>query len=181
MSQIDQSYPAGPGPAPITQHELDELTDAELVAHCMAPISRRLHAEAGPGQTRAIKRLTADQAALLVFSLLYGHAGRGLSSLIRERPHRVADEDFWRLVETGLGHLGDTRLLALIARLRAEVATVLPEDVGRPDDGGIHLVETLARLDPVVLREMDGEYQRVLPESLRRAAGHNRSHTDRFI
>ncbi|GII55088.1 hypothetical protein Pth03_34770 [Planotetraspora thailandica] len=183
MSSIGHTSPAGPEPARLTTRELHELPDADLVARCMAPIARRIHSETvAAAQSLVIRRLTADQAALLVFWLLYGNAGPGLSRLCRERPHRVADEDFWRLVEAGLGHLGDTPLLALTGRLRAEIAKVVPAGAARDaDDGGVHLAEELARLDPDALKAIDDDYDRIAPESLRRTAGHIREHADRFV
>jgi hypothetical protein len=109
----------------MTRRELAELPDAELVTRCAAPIVRRLHIRDTAERHPAIRHLSRNQGALLAFWILYSHTQGGLISLCTHLPHRVVDEDFWTLVDEGLGEIQDANLLALLHRLRIEISLVI--------------------------------------------------------
>jgi hypothetical protein len=169
---------------------LDSLSDADLVARCAGPVTRRLHVADPAARVAALRQLTAGQRAVLAFSLVHDHGDRGLAGLCAELPHRLVHDGFWTLLESGLRVVEDEALLALLRRLRREVASTLagagvPDDLGRggelEHDGFVRLVEELERLDPEVMTRLDEEYRRILPGSLRRVALHIRTHAREFV
>jgi hypothetical protein len=151
-----------PAPAVLTQRELDELPDADLVARCAAPISMRMHVAAPASERRAfLRRLTASQGALLVFSMLFTRAEGGLTGFYWSHPHRMADADFWTLLQIGLENLGDRDLLSVVERLRIEVARAAP--------------------DPPSMAQLDDEFRRAIPGSVGVAARLIRDHVAEFV
>ena len=146
--------------------------DAELVTRCAAPIVRRMHAADQASRDAVVPGLTRDQGTLLAFWILNSHASDGLTGLCRVHPHRLSDPGFWTLLEIGLRE--HSALLASLARLRVEVAGALERTTERGDFGW------LDHLDPDVMRELDEEFQVVMPGSLHRMADHIRAHPGRF-
>jgi hypothetical protein len=170
--------------------ELDELPDADLVARCSASIARRMHVAGPEAQRTVVLQLTQGQRMLLAFSIVHGHAGRGLPGLVAEMPHRLVHDGFWALLEAGLRLVGDDALLSLMRELRREVAGAiagagLPEDFGR--DGALdagafaRLLEALERLEPEVVRQLDERYLSLVPGSVRRVARHIRANAGEFV
>jgi hypothetical protein len=162
-----------------------DLPDADLVARCAAAVQRRMRAGDPAPPAQALQRLTRGEQVLWAFWVLHAHTGAGLSGLCRELPHRAVHDDYWTLVEAGLRQLGAADLLALVGRLRAEVARALaasgwPEGLGADgelDGEGLdRLLAALGALDPGVMAELDAEYRRLEPDSLRRAAAWIRAH-----
>lgn len=174
MGRTGESYTAARsrlrrrGQAVMTRQELETLPDGQLVARSAAPLARGMQV-ADPAARRAfLRRLTADQGALLALWIVVAHAQDGLTGFAVHHPHRMADDDFWTLLHVGLRRLGDGELLSLLGRLRSEVAGALAEG-------------TLAGLDPEAMQPLDEEYDRLLPRSLRRAAKLVRDRSRDFV
>jgi hypothetical protein len=175
----------------MTRRELEELPDADLMARCVAPISRQMQvADSAATRHAFLRQLTGAQGALLAFWILFTHAEGGLTGFCMGYPHRMVDDNFWTLLQTGLRRLDDGDMLSLTGRLRTEVTLALRSGGYREDLGGERemdrssfgrLVETLEGLDPDVMRQLDDEYQRITPGSLRLVARLIRDHADEFV
>jgi hypothetical protein len=183
---------AGQPPALVTMsgRELAALPDAELVARCAGPAQRSLRSSDPAARAAAIRDLTRGQQVLLGYWLLAAHAGRGLSGFCEEMPHRAVHDGYWTLVEVGLRELGADELLALVGRLRAEVARALaesgfPEGLGSDGqldrDGFRRVVAALALLDPRVMAELDEGYRRIEADTLGRVARYVRERPADFV
>jgi hypothetical protein len=174
----------------MTRRELEELPDADLMSRCAAPFARRMRVRSTADRHAFLRQLSGAQGALLAFWILSTHAEGGLSGFCTGHPHRMVDDNFWMLLQTGLRRLADGDMLALTDRLRTEVRRALlaggyredPGDAGEPDQASFErLVEGLERLDPAVMRLLDDEYRQILPGSLRLVARLSREHADELV
>jgi hypothetical protein len=148
------------------------VADAELVTLSAAPIVRRMH-HADPVARRAVApSLSRDEGALLAFWILFVHQGDGLAGLCRTHGHRLVHSDFWTLVQTGLRD--DAALFAIVARLRNVVERAV---VTAPEGGDSSWLELL---DGEEMDQLEAEYVKVMPASLRRMADYIRAHPDKF-
>lgn len=147
-------------------------TDADLVTRCAAPIVRRMH-DADPVARAAVApSLSEHQAALLAFWILFVHHGDGLAGFCHTHAHRLADSEFWTLVQTGLRD--DAGLFTIVARLRNVVERAV---VAAPKDADYRWLEFL---DKNEMDRLETEFGKAMPTSLRRIADHIRAHPDRF-
>jgi hypothetical protein len=162
----------------MTRRELDALPDADLLTRCAAPLAHGMRAPNPAVQHRFLRRLTGAQGAVLAFWILFAHTEGGLGGFCTGYPHRMADDDFWALIEGGLRRLDDAGMLSLVERLRAEVRGVLR--VWAPA-GLEQVVAALERLDGALVTQLDEEYRRLLPGSLGRVSRHIRAHVAEFV
>ncbi len=148
-------------------------TDADLITRCAAPIVRRMH-DADPVARAAVApSLSADQGALLAFWILFVHNDDGLAGLCRTHAHRLANSDFWTLVQTGLRD--DAALFGIVARLRNLVERAV---VAAPRGGHHGWLEVL---DKHEMDRLEAEFGKAMPTSLRRMADYIRAHPDSFL
>jgi hypothetical protein len=192
MGRTGESYTTARGPLQRVRarRALTALPDAELVARCAAPIVALLRVADPAARADAIRRLTGARCAVLAFSLVEGHAGGGLVGLCTELPHRLVQDGFWTLLESGFRQVDDSAMIALLRRLRREVACALaaagvPDEVGREGEldreSFLRVVEAMERLDPDLVSRLDDEYRSLVPRSLRRVAQHIRAHAGEFV
>ena len=161
----------------LSQRELVEFLDADLIERCVAPVSTGMRRTGSADAQRLyLRQLTPAQAALLVFWMLYAFAKDGLTSFCRAYSHRLGDEDFWTFLQFGLRHFGDDNMLALMKRLRSEVdllvgplVTSSPDDQNAFDPARVLRVSTqLEQFDVGTVRDLDDEFRQLMPSSLQR-------------
>lgn len=146
--------------------------DAELVTRCSAPIVIRMHDADSTVRAAVVPSLSRDQGTLLAFWILFTHIGDRLAGFCRTHAHRLVGPDFWTLIETGLRD--DAALVAIVAQLHS----VVERAVERAPRRGEH--EWLEFLEPEEMGQLEAQFERVMPLSLRRMADHIRAHAAQF-
>ncbi|MEI6102306.1 MAG: hypothetical protein WCP73_10760 [Eubacteriales bacterium] len=109
-------------------------------------------------KSRVLKQLNDGQRALFLFQVLYGHAHNGTAQFFGYLSYLTDQLDMWTALKSAMKYFGDTEMVNLIAKMEQAYAS-----------------------KETPLDELDAQYQRLIPETVRRIGTYIRNNPTEFI
>lgn len=142
----------------MNQEELNRLNDQQLIWACVEPAILKARGKDPETKAQVLKQLGGGQRAVFLFQVLYGHAQNGISQFFGYISYLADRLDIWAALKSAMRYFGDSEMAALIEKMQQAYASK-----ETPPD------------------ELDAQYQKLVPETVRRIGACIRSNPAEFI
>ena len=121
---------------PIERDVFHALDDVALIWTCIEPIIREIRGKNLSVKTEASAGLTEGQRALLMFQIVYGHAGGGSAMLFGSLSYLLSHQGMWDRLRDGMRYLGASDMLRVLDELEAAYPAFVSDGALNEDPAG---------------------------------------------